>query len=387
MVQLTLADIILSSFGGIAISLSTSFHLYMKGRITGFSGIFYSLISFDKSSLYWKAALICGLITTSAILYDIFKFDKVWDNTQIFDSPTTMIANLDFVGFALAGYLVGVGTKLSNGCTSGHGVCGLPRFSQRSWVSVGVFLILGICLSTLKYHEPFLNETQGVDLIDSFQYDICANIFLALSILIFVILLLIEKKDKLDIVVGYVTGVLFAIGLGFGGMFRRSKISGFLSISKDWDPSLMFVLGFAVGLNMITFYLIQNKVKKPLLAEKLQIPTNKTIDARLIVGSLLFGLGWGLGGLCPGPAMGLLPIFSLQISVTWLICLAFGQYTVAFYDKYQDKQNKLKSVFQQPQQKEDSPMNQVLCINAKNSQCTPAISQQISNFSKQTSGV
>lgn len=70
-----------------------------------------------------------------------------------------MIGNLDFVGFAIAGYLVGVGTKLSNGCTSGHGVCGLPRFSKRSWVSVGVFLSLGIALATLKYHEPFLDNT------------------------------------------------------------------------------------------------------------------------------------------------------------------------------------------------------------------------------------
>lgn len=81
MVSLTLADIILSSMGGVFISLSTSFHLYMKGRITGFSGIFYSLITFDKSSLYWKAALVCGLLSTSAVLYDIFGFGKVWDNT------------------------------------------------------------------------------------------------------------------------------------------------------------------------------------------------------------------------------------------------------------------------------------------------------------------
>lgn len=81
MVQLTLADIILSSLGGILISISTSFHLYMKGRVTGFSGIFYSLITLDKSSLYWKIALVCGLISTSAVLYDIFGFDKIWDNS------------------------------------------------------------------------------------------------------------------------------------------------------------------------------------------------------------------------------------------------------------------------------------------------------------------
>lgn len=77
-----------------------------------------------------------------------------------------------------------------------------------------------------------------------------------MSLLVLLVLLYIEKKDKLDVVIGFVTGVIFAIGLGFGGMFRRSKILGFLAISKDWDPSLMFLLGFAVGLNMLTFYVI-----------------------------------------------------------------------------------------------------------------------------------
>jgi len=138
------------------------------------------------------------------------------------------------------------------------------------------------------------------------------------------LIIFLEKKDKLDIVIGFVTGVIFAIGLGFGGMFRRSKIIGFLALGNDWDPSLMFLLGFAVGLNMLTFYIIQNKIKKPLLAAKLQIPANKTVDFRLIFGSALFGLGWGLGGLCPGPGMSLLPIFSIEVSIVWLGCLAIG---------------------------------------------------------------
>jgi uncharacterized membrane protein YedE/YeeE len=67
-----------------------------------------------------------------------------------------MIDRLNFVGFGIAGFLVGMGTKLSNGCTSGHGVCGLPRFAPRSWFSVIIFLGIGLALASLRYHVHFL---------------------------------------------------------------------------------------------------------------------------------------------------------------------------------------------------------------------------------------
>lgn len=70
-----------------------------------------------------------------------------------------MVGKLDIVGFGIAGFLTGVGTKMSNGCTSGHGVCGLPRFSIRSWVAVGTFLSVAFGLATLKFHVPFLDAT------------------------------------------------------------------------------------------------------------------------------------------------------------------------------------------------------------------------------------
>lgn len=68
-----------------------------------------------------------------------------------------MIDRLNYIGFALAGFLVGVGTKMANGCTSGHGVCGLPRFSKRSWLAVGIFFPTGIALATIRHHFHFLH--------------------------------------------------------------------------------------------------------------------------------------------------------------------------------------------------------------------------------------
>ena len=71
----------------------------------------------------------------------------------------------------------------------------------------------------------------------------------------------------------------------------------FLAIQKRWDPSLMILLFTSVGLNMITFTWLQKKNHKPLLAEKLEFPNNKTVDFKLVLGAILFGLGWGLAAL------------------------------------------------------------------------------------------
>lgn len=81
-------------------------------------------------------------------------------------------------------------------------------------------------------------------------------------------------------------------------MARRSKVNGFLTLNKNWDPSLAFVLGGACLPNFFTFNYIIKKKKTPVFNNKLEVPVNKVIDWKLIVGSSIFGIGWGIGGLC-----------------------------------------------------------------------------------------
>jgi uncharacterized membrane protein YedE/YeeE len=102
--------------------------------------------------------------------------------------------------------------------------------------------------------------------------------------------------------VALVSGVLFATGLAIGGMTKPAKVAGFLDFTGNWDPSLMFVMGGAVMAHALLYRLIRRR-PTPLFTAAFSVPTRKDIDARLIGGAALFGIGWGLSGFCPGPAV------------------------------------------------------------------------------------
>jgi len=101
--------------------------------------------------------------------------------------------------------------------------------------------------------------------------------------------------------VSFATGVIFALGLAISGMTQPQKIIDFLN-PWDWDPSLLFVMMGATGVHMIAYPLVRKR-RSPLLDTKWHVPTRKDITLRLAIGSALFGIGWGLGGYCPGPGV------------------------------------------------------------------------------------
>ena len=100
-------------------------------------------------------------------------------------------------------------------------------------------------------------------------------------------------------------GLVFGVGLALSGMTHASKVLGFLDIAGAWDPSLLFVLGGAVGVSAIAFRFVLRR-SAPLFEETFRLPTTKDIDRRLVIGGLIFGVGWGISGYCPGPGIALL---------------------------------------------------------------------------------
>lgn len=102
--------------------------------------------------------------------------------------------------------------------------------------------------------------------------------------------------------VAFISGLVFALGLGISGMTRPEKVMGFLNIVHGWDPSLMFVMMGAIAVHALALRFILKR-PHPLFEQKFYVPTLRQLDARLLVGAAIFGLGWGLGGYCPGPAI------------------------------------------------------------------------------------
>lgn len=110
-----------------------------------------------------------------------------------------------------------------------------------------------------------------------------------------------------DTLVPLVSGTIFGAGLALGGMTDPGRVRGFLDLFGDWDPTLAFVMGGAV-LVMALAWMVQRQMQRPAFAEGFALPDRSDLTLRLIGGSALFGIGWGIAGLCPGPGFAALAI-------------------------------------------------------------------------------
>ena len=105
----------------------------------------------------------------------------------------------------------------------------------------------------------------------------------------------------MQILIAAIAGLLFGLGLALSNMMDPAKVLNFLDVAGQWDPSLILVMGGAIGITLPGFWLLLKR-PHPLFEKRFYLPDSSAIDARLLIGAALFGLGWGLSGLCPGPA-------------------------------------------------------------------------------------
>jgi uncharacterized membrane protein YedE/YeeE len=125
----------------------------------------------------------------------------------------------------------------------------------------------------------------------------------------------------LRIIAALTSGVVFGIGLALAGMLNPAKVVGFLDIFGVWDPSLAFVMIGGIAVNLIGLRVVLRR-EAPLLCDRFILPTATTIDRPLIIGSLIFGVGWGLAGLCPGPVISSLMLNPSDVAAFALVLVA-----------------------------------------------------------------
>lgn len=134
-------------------------------------------------------------------------------------------------------------------------------------------------------------------------------------------------------------GFLFAIGLGISGMTQPARVVSFLDLFGEWNPSLLFVMIGALAVHTILFRLI-TKRSSPIFSDKFQIPKRKDVDAKLLVGSALFGIGWGLVGYCPAPAIVATATFT-QAPIIFVTSLLIGMLLYRFQEHLRSQSTSL----------------------------------------------
>jgi uncharacterized protein len=133
------------------------------------------------------------------------------------------------------------------------------------------------------------------------------------------------------IVSAFLIGTLFGFGLAVSEMIDPARVIGFLDVTDRWDPTLLFVMGGALAVTLPAFPLILRRAR-PLLADFFALPTKSSLDVSLIAGAIIFGIGWGIAGFCPGPALAALTSGSAGVAL-FVVAMIAGQWLAALREK------------------------------------------------------
>ena len=136
----------------------------------------------------------------------------------------------------------------------------------------------------------------------------------------------------MQVLMAFITGLIFGLGLILSGMTDPSKVIGFLDITGAWNPSLLFVMGGAISIAAIAFRFAKTR-PKALLGDTMRLPTAHQIDKQLILGGLTFGVGWGLSGYCPGPALASLAIGGSK-PLIFVVAMLVGMAIFEIHDRH-----------------------------------------------------
>ncbi|KAH8693860.1 YeeE/YedE family integral membrane protein [Talaromyces proteolyticus] len=324
---------------GALLLFSGSFGLLVhNGRVFGISSMLRSgLVRPDITDE--NVAVLAGLLSSPWLVW-LFVPSLLPAYPDAVESWTSVVSTLGL------GFLVGWGTKNGAGCTSGHMLCGISRLSARSLLATGIFFTTALLTAT---YAPVLTGSQIIPICrEGPCYHISLPTIFELSVMttsaVLAILanfaigpqkLLLSRLPTSRSAFAYLAGVQFGLGLLFTGMADPAKVIRFFAFLTDlsaFDPSLALVLVFGVGPSLYWYLATEpgkanaeGKVDAPTLADSWSLP-NRTladVDWRFVAGAVAFGLGWGLSGVCPGPAI-VRSVLQPAWGVVWMAGYAVG---------------------------------------------------------------
>ncbi|TXT04310.1 hypothetical protein VHUM_04197 [Vanrija humicola] len=301
--------------GGALLHLSTSSLLSATGRVFGISGVLDGALLGDGAG--WRRALVAGLVAGPLVA----AATGLSAIAAVPSSGAALWAELGLARLAAAGLLVGFGSRLGSGCTSGHFLCGASRLAPRSLLATAVFFSAAVV--TARVLPAPIGELPGVDasaaVFPAWWHvpalaALVAGVAWANARVTAAVLAAGDGESKpappektytaTQLAPYALSGLTFSLGLILSGMVSPLKVIGFLRFPpplSQWDPSLALVFLGGVVPNAVHWASV---VRAPTLPwESWRVPSRTDIDWRLVAGSALFGVGWGLAGVCPGPAV------------------------------------------------------------------------------------
>jgi uncharacterized membrane protein YedE/YeeE len=284
-----------ATIGGALLGSASIARMALTGRILGVSGIAGGLVrGHARDPSRWL--FVSGLVAAGAGMSQVYPAS--FGRTEL--APWRE---------ALGGFAVGLGAALGNGCTSGHGIAGNARLSPRSAFYTATFMATG-CLVASASRSASAVRVDHAALPPPSHALTLAGQLLAAHLWAYAVVVMLAPMTPAGLALhltSLIDGSLFGCGLGLSGMTSPARVAQFLDLSAgEWNPTLVCVMGGALALMtpFMQLAVLSGRLKRPVLPNlSFGLPTATAIDKRLALGGVIFGSGWGIAGMCPGPAL------------------------------------------------------------------------------------
>ncbi|KAK7020514.1 Sulf-transp domain-containing protein [Favolaschia claudopus] len=292
-----------SFVGGLGLSISVHALLLLNGQVFGISGFLHRAVAGRSKE---AVASVLGLLIGGLFIGSTENADAISDGVHV-ARPLLLFS----------GFLVGIGTKLANGCTSGHMIAGLSRFSPRSIAATATFFLTGTITAQILHGGSLHAQSLPTPTLD-WSLGSTGKVLLAFQAVPFLVSVFLyistprqtsqqvesPPNSALRLLASFTTGFEFALALHLSNLTEAIRVITFLLLPfhEAFDPSLAFLALGALPLSTF-LYRYGRPSEQPRLGGTWSVPKGGQVDAKLLTGAALFGVGWGLTGFCPGPGI------------------------------------------------------------------------------------